>query len=383
MIRLTILGSTGSIGVQALDVARNHPDRIRVAALTCQENIDLLEAQAVEFGVRTVAVANRVKAKDLRARFSGVVMEGPEGIEEIAAAIDADIVLNALVGSPGIRPTAAAIAAGRDIALANKETLVAAGGPIMAMARSNGVAIRPVDSEHSAVFQCIHRENPQAVRRVILTCSGGPFRGRGKDDLASVTVDQALSHPRWRMGSKISIDSATLMNKGFEVIEAHVMFDVPYDRIEVLVHPQSIVHSLVEFADHSILAHLGVPDMRVPIQYALLYPDRVDTGVAPLRLEETGRLDFDPPDMNTFPCLGYAYEAGREGGSMPCVLNAANEAAVYAFLQGAISFNDIPSTIRRAMDEHCAVADPSLEEIIDIDARVQQDLRQRLGIWAA
>jgi 1-deoxy-D-xylulose-5-phosphate reductoisomerase len=293
------------------------------------------------------------------------------------------MVVNSLVGSIGIRPTIRAIKSGKDVALANKETLVTAGEIIMGLAREHDTLIYPVDSEHSAIFQCLHGEDHGGIERIIITCSGGAFRDRKKEELPCLLPGDALRHPSWSMGEKITIDSATLMNKGFEVIEARMLFGVDYNRIEVVIHPQSIIHSLVEFADRSVLAQLSSPDMRLPIQYALTYPDRIETGLKPLDLARIRTLTFSPPDTGRFPCLDYAYEAGRIGGTMPCVLNAANEVAVRAFLQGAIGFTDIPAIIRRKLDDHAPVTDPGIDEILELDERIKREtyreLRRKAG----
>jgi 1-deoxy-D-xylulose-5-phosphate reductoisomerase len=378
MKRITILGSTGSIGLQTLDVIRNNREGYAVEALACHSNIDLLERQIAEFGVKTAAVFDAGRARELRRRTGIDVLSGIEGIIEVAARNCTDIVLNALVGSIGIRPTLAAIGCGVTVALANKETLVSAGDIVMGLARERGVPILPVDSEHSAIFQCLKGEKPASVRRLLLTCSGGAFRDTPIEELYRMTAEDALRHPNWSMGPKITVDSATLMNKGFEVIEARMLFDVNYENIDVVIHPQCIVHSMVEFADHSVLAQLSSPDMRLPIQYALASTERTGAAAAPLDLPAIGRLSFEEPDHERFPCLGYAIEAGKAGGTMPCVLNAANEAAVHGFLTGAIGFMDIPVLVRQALDEQVPAGNPSLEEIIDLDERVKSTVSERL-----
>ncbi len=373
MKTIIILGSTGSVGTQTLDVVRKNREHFTIAALSCHSNIDVLQKQAEEFHVRTVAVYDHERARELRRRSGLKVLDGIEGMMELARLNPVTMLVNALVGSIGIMPTIAAIDAGTDVALANKETLVSAGEIVMGLAGRRGVRIIPVDSEHSAIFQCLNGEDQGGVRRLILTCSGGPFRERGTDDLESVTAAEALRHPRWEMGAKITIDSATLMNKGFEVIEAKMLFDIAYDRIDVVIHPQSIIHSMVEFADRSVLAQLSNPDMRLPIQYALTWPERRESPLAPIDLAGIGDLSFSAPDRTRFPCLDYAVEAGLAGGTMPCVLNAANESAVRAFLGGGIGFMDIPRLIRRMMDGHRPNPAPEIEEIIALDAIIKNE----------
>jgi 1-deoxy-D-xylulose-5-phosphate reductoisomerase len=380
MKHISILGSTGSIGLQTLEVIRRNREEYAVAGLCCNSNIDLLELQIAEFGVKTAAVFDEDRARELRRRTGIDVLSGLDGIIELAKHDRAELVLNSLVGSVGILPTVAAINSGRDVALANKETLVSAGEIVMGLARKRDVAIIPVDSEHSAVFQCLNGERRAGVRRILLTCSGGAFRQTGKEELYRMTADDALRHPSWNMGAKITIDSATLMNKGFEVIEARMLFDIGYEAIDVVIHPQSIIHSLVEFADSSVIAQLSHPDMRLPIQYALTHPDRSSTGLASIDLAAIGTLSFSAPDYDRFPCLEYAIEAGKAGGSLPCVLNAANEAAVAAFLAGRIGFMDIPSLVRQALDEHVPSAEPDLEEIIELDGRIKGEIASRLHV---
>jgi len=339
-----------------------------------------MERQIAEFGVTLAAVFDEDRARELRRRTGIEVLTGLEGIIELAELDRADMVLNALVGSIGILPTEAAIRSGKDVALANKETLVSAGDIIMGRAREKGVSILPVDSEHSALFQCLNGENHKAVRRLLLTCSGGAFRDTPHEELQHMTAEDALKHPSWNMGPKITVDSATLMNKGFEVIEARMLFDTDYDAIDVVIHPQSIIHSLVEFVDNSVLAQLGYPDMRLPIQYALTYPERTSAEPAPLDLAALGALTFRSPDLDRFPCLAYAIEAGKTGGTMPCVLNAANEAAVQAFLAGRIGFMDIAALVREALDGHAPSARPDLDEIIELDLRIKRVMAEKLQV---
>ncbi len=380
MKQITVLGCTGSIGLQTLDVIRRNRDDFTVAGLCCHSSIDIMEQQIAEFGVKTAAVFDEDRARELKRKTGIEVLSGLDGIIEVAKLDGADMVLNALVGSVGILPTAAAIRRGKDVALANKETLVSAGELIMGLAREKGVSILPVDSEHSALFQCLNGENRKAVRRLLLTCSGGAFRDTPCEELNRMTAEDALRHPSWNMGPKITVDSATLMNKGFEVIEARMLFDTDYDAIDVVIHPQSIIHSLVEFVDNSVLAQLSHPDMRLPIQYALTYPERASADPAPLDLAAVRELNFRSPDLDRFPCLAYAIEAGKTGGSMPCVLNAANEAAVQAFLAGRIGFMDIPALVRQALDDHSPVNNPGLEEIIDLDLRIKREITNALSV---
>jgi 1-deoxy-D-xylulose-5-phosphate reductoisomerase len=350
MRRIVIAGSTGSIGTQALDVI-SRSDSLQVVGLAAGASVDPLLMQAAEHGVDRIALADPDAAARAAERWTdGRVLAGAEGLVELIVETECDLVLNALVGSAGLGPTVAALGEGIDLALANKESLVVGGELVMALAEATGAAILPVDSEHSALFQLMAGERPGTVEKLVLTASGGPFRGSTLDELASVTREQALAHPTWDMGGKISIDSATLMNKGLELIEAHHLFGVPYERIDVVVHPQSIVHSLIHLNDGASLAHLGYPDMRVPISYALNYPERTDLPVEPLDLAAIGSLTFERPDEETFACLRLAREAAGAGGTAPCVLNAANEIAVHAFLQGDLTFLGIPEVIERTLD---------------------------------
>lgn len=367
MKAVTILGSTGSIGRQTLDVIRKL--KFKVKALSANRNIELLEKQIKEFKPEVVAVMDRNKAAELQRKVGIEVYEGLNGLIEISKY--GDLVVNSLVGSVGVLPTINAIENGKDIALANKECLVIAGSFIMKLKEKMEVNLIPIDSEHSAIFQCI--EALKRVNRIILTCSGGPFRDLTKAELENVTVEDALKHPTWDMGKKITVDSATLMNKGFEVIEAHHLFNLPYEKIEVVIHPQSIVHGMVEFCDHSIKAQLSIPDMRIAIQYALTYPERVDNEIRSLDLNA---LEFKKPNLELFPCLGYAYEAGKLGGSLPAVLNAANEVAVEYFINKKIKFLDIPKIIRIMMDKHKIIKHPDLEEILDIDCKTKVETKR-------
>lgn len=365
---LSILGSTGSIGVQTLDVARNL--NLKVLGLTSNTNIDKLEEQIREFRPLAVAVNDENASCALRERIKDLdtkVYAGPEGITKIAVMDGVDTVVTSIVGIAGLVPTVAAIRKGKDIALANKETLVTAGSIVMEEAKRNNVSILPVDSEHSAIFQCLMGNNISNVSKIILTASGGPFRGKNINELRNVTLAQALKHPNWSMGSKITIDSATLMNKGLEVIEAKWLFGMELDRIEVLVHPQSIIHSMVGYCDGSVIAQLGSPDMRIPIQFALTYPERCSNSFSRLNLLETGSLTFEKPDFDAFPCLRLAFDALKLGGTMPAVLNAANEVAVSLFLKEKIGFLDIPAIIEDTMKRHVVNKRPNLDDIIEVD----------------
>ncbi|MBA3305759.1 MAG: 1-deoxy-D-xylulose-5-phosphate reductoisomerase [Thermoleophilaceae bacterium] len=348
MRRILIVGSTGSIGTQALDVV-SRSESLEVVGLAARTNAELVCRQADAFGVDRIALADEHAAARASERWTeGQVLSGAEGLVSLITDTECDLVLNALVGSAGLGPTVAALGEGIDLALANKESLVVGGDLVMALSEATGAQILPVDSEHSALFQLLEGERPGTVEKLVLTASGGPFRGRS--DLSQISPEDALAHPTWDMGGKISIDSATLMNKGLEVIEAHHLFGVSYDRIDVVVHPQSIVHSLISLNDGASIAHLGYPDMRVPISFALHHPERADVPVAPLDLAELGSLDFEQPDPGTFACLRLAREAGLAGGSAPCVLNAANEVAVHSFLSGRLPFTGIAEVIERALD---------------------------------
>ena len=366
MKRLVILGSTGSIGTQALDIVRGNKDALSVAALAAGKNAEMLEAQIREFRPKLAVLYDEKAAEDLKTRVADTdcrVLTGMEGLTEAASYKDADIVVGAMVGMIGIRPTMAAIEAGHDIALANKETLVCAGHVIMPLAREHGVRILPVDSEHSAIFPSLRSGSHDEIEKILLTASGGPFRGKGRDELAGMTAAEALRHPNWDMGPKVTIDSSTLVNKGLEIMEAHWLFDVPVDDIEVYVHPQSIVHSAVQYRDGAVIAQLGVPDMHIPIQYALFYPDRPALGGKRLDLFETGSLTFERPDMDTFKGLSLAIHAAKRGGNMPAVFNAANEAAVRKFLKDEIRLLEIYDIIEDAMAKVAYSADPSIEEV--------------------
>ena len=371
MRSVAVLGATGSIGVQALDVIARSPD-LEVVALSAHRDVEGLVAAARATGVRHVALVDPGAADRAARELDGVVVLcGEGGVEDVIAASGADLVLNAIVGAAGLRATLAAFAAGADVALANKESLVAGGELVLAAAGTSGRRLLPVDSEHSALAQCLEGADPGAVTGLVITASGGPFRGRRRDELGDVTAADALAHPTWSMGQKITIDSATLMNKGLEVIEAHHLFGVPYDAIEVVVHPQSIVHGMVRFRDGALLAHAGVPDMRVPISWALTHPHRGPTDVAPLDLSAPLSLEFEPPDLATFRCLALAREAGVAGGTAPCVLNAANEVAVRGFLDGRIGFLDIAGVVEDALAQVPPEPVESLEQVLDADRRAR------------
>lgn len=380
MKRIAVLGSTGSIGTQTLDVVARHPDLFRVEVLAAGANVERLARQIAEFRPRVAAVATREAAERLRLLFPDVrILWGEEGLIEAAAGTESDTVVAALVGSAGLKPVLAAVEAGKRVCLANKEALVAAGHLVTGAAARRGVAIVPIDSEHSAIFQCLNGRDASRVARLVLTASGGSFRDRSRDELAGVTVAEALCHPNWSMGAKITVDSATMANKGLEVIEAHWLFGMPYERIGVLLHPESIVHSLVEFVDGSVLAQLGVPDMRVPIQYALTYPDRLDGPAPKLDLAEIGRLHFRPVDFRRFPALAMAFESGKIGGTMPAVFNAANEVAVCRFLSGELSFLDIEACVESVLSRHRPVPDPDLETVLEADAWARAEARRFRG----
>lgn len=383
MKNLTILGSTGSIGVSTLEVVAAHPDKFRVVALTAGSNLELLQQQIETFKPELVSVLTAEKAKALSRSLSGKkpqIMHGVEGLIAAATAAESDMVVAAIVGAAGLVPTAAAIMAGKDVALANKETLVTAGHLIMKMVRDKGVRLYPVDSEHCAVFQSMAGHRCEDIARVILTASGGPFLNWGLEQLKNATVTDALNHPNWSMGKKITVDSATMMNKGLEVIEARWLFDIPVERIAVNVHPQSIVHSMVEYIDGSVMAQLGVPDMKGPIAYALTYPCRVASGVKALDLTALSGLTFLNPDTDRFPALRLAYEASNAGESMPAVMNAANEIAVEAFLAGRIGFMAIAQAIEKVMNLHTAHALHSIEEVLEADRWGRRTAREVLGV---
>ena len=376
MKKLLILGSTGSIGTQALEIVAGS-EELEVVGLAAGSSWERVLAQAEEHGVRSVAFFDQEAARGARGAWSGQVLAGEAGIRELIVASGADLVLNGIVGAAGLGPTIVALGEGIDVALANKESLVIGGDLTMALAEATGARLLPVDSEHSALFQLIGAERPGTVDRLVLTASGGPFRGR--TDLEGVSVAEALAHPTWSMGGRITVDSATLMNKGFEAIEAHHLFGVGFGQIEVVVHPQSIVHSLIDLNDGATLAHLGYPDMRVPISYALHYPERADVEVPRLDLAAVGALNFEQPDLETFACLRLALDAGRAGGTAPCVLNAADEVAVAAFLEGRIGFTAIPPVIDRVLGAMPALTPTHFEDLFAVDAEARRRTEEEVG----
>ncbi len=375
MKAITLLGSTGSIGTQTLDILASHPDEFRLVGIAAGSNVDLLAQQVRRFKPEIVALRDEAKLPDLKAALADVdpqpqIVAGDTGVVEVAQYGDAEAVVTGIVGCAGLLPTLAAIAAGKDIALANKETLIAGGPVVLPLVEKYGVKLLPADSEHSAIFQCLQGVPAGGLRRIILTASGGAFRDWPVDKLPQVTIADALKHPNWSMGRKITVDSATLMNKGLEVIEAHYLFGLEYDAIDIVIHPQSIIHSLIEVQDTSVLAQLGWPDMRLPLLYALSWPNRIYTDWEPLDLVKAGTLTFREPDHAKYPCMEIAYAAGRAGGTMTAVLNAANEQAVALFLDEKISYLQIPKVIEQVCDRHRAdwIAHPSLEDILTVDA---------------
>ena len=379
MKKIAILGSTGSIGTQTLEVVRENKD-IEVVGLAAGNNIRLLEEQIREFHPKTAVVWSEERAKELREKVKDVdvkVVSGMEGLIELSVMEESEILVTAIVGMIGIRPTIEAIKAGKDIALANKETLVTAGHIIMPLAKEHRVSILPVDSEHSAIFQSLQGGQEKALHKILLTASGGPFRGKTKEELANIQVEDALKHPNWEMGRKITIDSSTLVNKGLEVIEAKWLFDVSFDQIEVVVHPQSIIHSMVEYVDGAIIAQLGTPDMKLPIQYALYYPERRFLPGERLDFAKLSQLTFEKPDMETFYGLRLAFEAGRAGGSLPTVFNAANELAVSKFLERKIKYLEIPEIIEYCMQKHTIIGNPSVDEILQTEQEVYEQIESR------
>ena len=380
MKNIYLLGATGSIGTQTLDVIRMHPEAFRLIAFSSGRNIELTKQIIEEFQPAYVSVMEEESAMTLEALYPNVEFGyGAQGLESVATYQTdlggEDFVVTAVMGSVGLLPTLKAIEMGRNIGIANKETLVTAGHLVMEKAKQHGVKLLPVDSEHSAIYQCLQGEDAKAIKKLIITASGGSFRDYTREMLKEVTLEQALNHPNWSMGAKITIDSATMMNKGLEVIEAHWLFDMPYERIETILHRQSIIHSMVEFEDTSIIAHLGTPDMRIPIQFAMSYPERMDLKQGKsLNLAGVGTLEFKPMDFERFPCLKMAYEAGMQGGSCPTVLNAANEAAVDLFLRNKISFLEIETVVAEALNKHQKIDHPSLEQILQLDQEVRRDI---------
>lgn len=374
---ISLLGATGSIGQQTADVVRAHPDQFKIVALSAGKNIELVRTYIQEFEPKLVSVQTKEDYHVLKSEFFSKkdieFMYGDEGLTAVAVYDQATILVNAVIGSVGLYPTLQAIKAKKDIAIANKETLVTAGHLVINEAKKAGVRLLPVDSEHSAIFQALQGEKEKNIERLVITASGGSFRDRTREELKGVTVEEALNHPNWSMGAKITVDSASMMNKGLEVIEAHWLFDLPYDKIDVLLHKESIIHSMVEFHDSSVIAQLGTPDMRVPIQYALTYPDRLPlVGRKRLNLADAGKLHFSDMDFTRYPCLQFAYEAGKMGGTMTTVLNAANEAAVAAFLSGKVSFLEIETLIEKALNQHSVITLPDLETIQEVDLMTRQ-----------
>ncbi|MCR4907410.1 MAG: 1-deoxy-D-xylulose-5-phosphate reductoisomerase [Lachnospiraceae bacterium] len=382
MKTVTILGSTGSIGTQCLDIVRNNPELFRVNALAAGKNAALMESQIREFHPGLAVLYDEKAAVDLKERVRDLdvaVLSGMDGLLAAAASKEAETVLGGMVGMIGIRPTLEAIREGKDIALANKETLVCAGHLVMKAAGENGVKILPVDSEHSAIFQSLRGGEKKEVEKILLTASGGPFRGKRPEELAGIKPADALKHPNWDMGAKVTIDSSTLANKGLEVMEARWLFDVPIDKIEVVVHPESIVHSAVQFADGAVIAELGIPDMHLPIQYALTYPERIFLGGERLDLFKLGKLTFERPDREAFPALDLALRAAKTGGTMPTVFNAANEEAVSLFLREEISYPMIAEFVAEAMNSHKPRPEPALEEILEAEAEARALVKRRAG----
>jgi 1-deoxy-D-xylulose-5-phosphate reductoisomerase len=387
MKKIAILGSTGSIGLSTLNVVRQNPESFRVTALTAGRNLELLLGQIDEFAPEVVAVLNEEVARELQNRVTSrkrpEILFGPEGFIQTASLGEADTIVSAMTGAAGLMPTYAALKAGKHVALANKETMVLAGQLIMEEAKKQGVRVLPVDSEHSAVHQALQGHPREDLNRVILTASGGPFRNYSLSEMSRVTPEQALNHPNWKMGPRISIDSATMMNKGLEVIEARWLFDLEIGQIDILIHPQSIVHSMVEYRDGSVIAQMGIPDMRIPIAYALSFPRHRPNRLPPLKLECAGPLSFEKADMKRFPCLALALEAAETGGSMTTVLNAANEVAIEAFLEGKIGFLEISEVIERTMDAHTFFPIDAVERVVEVDiwARetARKDVRKREG----
>jgi len=378
MKTLSILGSTGSIGTQTLDIVKNNPDEFKLIGLTTNKNIELLKKQIIEFKPEAVGVMDNEKADLLKKDIDISVYSGIDGIIKIAILNEVDTVVNSLVGSIGVKPTIEAIKNKKNIALANKETLVTAGSIVMEEVRKNDVNLMPIDSEHSAIFQCINGEQIKDINKITITASGGPFKDYLKEQLENVTVQDALKHPTWNMGNKITIDSATLMNKGFEVIETHWLYGIDYEKIKVVIHPQSIIHSMVEFKDGSTLAQLSLPDMKLPIQYALSYPKRLSLNIKKLNLTEIKNLSFEKPNFELFPCLKYAYDAGNIGGTIPSVLNATNEIAVNSFLNNQIKFNEIPIIIKKLINSHNVIKNPNLNQILETDKKTRERTKEMI-----
>ncbi|MEF7557538.1 MULTISPECIES: 1-deoxy-D-xylulose-5-phosphate reductoisomerase [Bacillus cereus group] len=374
MRNIVILGSTGSIGTSALEVIRNNPDKFRVVGMSAFSNIELFSKQIEEFKPEIISIGSESDAKTLKYRFPSLsITHGQPGLIEVAAYSKADLVLSAVVGSIGILPTIEALKNGKDIAIANKETLVAAGHIVTATAEKYKRKLIPVDSEHSAIFQCLNGENEKEISNLIITASGGAFRDKSRAEMINLKASEALKHPNWQMGAKLTIDSATLMNKGLEVIEAHWLFNIPYEKIQVLVHKESIIHSMVEFQDGSIMAQLGQPDMKTPIQYSFTYPNRLKSDYHKLKLSEIRALHFEEPNLEKFPCLKLAYDAGKIGGTMPAVLNAANEIVNKLYREDIIKFLDIEKILYNVMSKHDVIANPDLNQILDYDNWARQE----------
>lgn len=378
---IAILGSTGSIGTQTLEVIAAYPEKYKVLGLSAGSNINLLVEQIKEFSPKMVSVKNKELADKLKNNIDDKIkiLYGKEGLLEIATLHDVDVLVSAVVGSVGLQPTIEAIKCRKKIALANKETLVSGGHIVMDLADKYNVPIVPIDSEHSAIFQCLNGENKDEINKLVITASGGSFRKKSREELKSVTVKDALNHPNWSMGAKITIDSATMMNKGFEVIEAHWLFDMPYSKIDVIVHPESIIHSMVEYNDKAVIAQLGTPDMKIPIQYALSYPYRLKLDSKSLNLKEIGSLNFFEPDYERFPCLKMAYQCGIEGGTLPTVLNAANEVAVEAFLNNKVPFIAIEYLIESALGNHSNINNATLDTILEVDILTRKYVRNLIN----
>lgn len=381
MKNIAIIGVTGSIGTQTLEVIDQNKNEFNLVAMSIGFDNEFEQACSIieKYSPSIVSCVEEVTFLKLKEKYSSIkFVYGEEGLNSIACYNDYDIFVNSVVGSVGLKPTLLAIENKKTICLANKETLVIAGDIVMNEARKHGVNIFPIDSEHSAIFQCLNGENPKEVKRIILTASGGSFRHMSRSELESVTVEDALNHPNWSMGKKITIDSATMMNKGLEIIEAHYLFDVDYDEIDVVIHYESIIHSMVEFCDNSVIAQLGTADMTTPISYALSYPKRLSTKKEELNLAKVSQLNFKDMDLERFPCVAFAYEAGRIGHTMPAVLNAANEVAVEAFLNKKIKFTDIEKIIKNAMNEHKIVKNPTINDIIDVDLRIRKEVKEMI-----
>lgn len=379
MKNIAVLGSTGSIGTQTLDIVRNNPDELKISVLAAGSNVDLIEKQIREFKPEIAVLFNDDKANELKTRISDTdvkVLSGMDGMIEAATFNNVDTVVTSMVGMIGIKPTIAAIKAGKNIALANKETLVTAGHIIMPLIKEHKVSLLPVDSEHSAIFQSMNGENRKRISKILLTASGGPFRGKSYEELKNVTLEDALKHPNWAMGQKITVDSATLVNKGLEVMEAAWLFDVDVSKIQVVVHPQSVIHSMVEYEDTAVIAQLGCPDMRLPIQYALFYPDRRFLDAKKLDFFEMKSLTFEKPDMDTFKGLKFAMEAAKSGGSMPTVFNAANEEAVAMFLHKKIGFLDIYRIIEESMNRHTVISNPDIDTVLSVEKDTREFIRR-------